>query len=99
MYSFIRLNQHCPLQNNIPLMQHGWPSEIFTPHSKIGSRLLLASSWRQLQPSERRQVFENNNPLPSILILGTIKSQNMSSLENEEPAGLRECTFCQKFTS
>jgi hypothetical protein len=29
IYAVIHLNQHCPLQNNIPLLQHIWPSEFF----------------------------------------------------------------------
>jgi hypothetical protein len=43
IYAIIRLNQHCSLRNNIPLMQHTWPSEFSTPHSGIGSQILLGS--------------------------------------------------------
>jgi hypothetical protein len=73
IYSIIRLNQHCLLQKYIPLMQHTWPSEFCTPHSRIGSQLLLRSWWRRLQPSDRCQVFENDSPWLSILIVGTSK--------------------------
>jgi hypothetical protein len=57
-YSIIRINQHCPLQNNIPL---------------TGSQLLLGSWWRRLQPSGRCQVFESDSPRLSILIWEQVK--------------------------
>jgi hypothetical protein len=66
IYSIIRLNQHHPLQNNIPLLQHTWPSELSMPHSRIGSQILLGSWWRHLHPSECCQVFDNDNHWLSI---------------------------------
>jgi hypothetical protein len=62
IYSVIRLNQHCLLKNNSPLIQHSWPSEFFRSHNKIGCQLLLGSWWRWLHPSERCQVIENDSP-------------------------------------
>jgi hypothetical protein len=78
VYSNININQHCLLQNNIQLMQHIWPSEFSKPHhDRTGSQLLLCldrSRWHRLQPYEHYQVFENDSPWLSILILGSIKN-------------------------
>jgi hypothetical protein len=93
IYPIIRLDQHCPLQNNILLMQHIWPSEFSMPHSRIGSQLLLVSCWPRLQPSERCQVFESDSPWFSILILGTSENHKATDLENEESVETREWNF------
>jgi hypothetical protein len=92
IYSIIRLKQHCPLQKNIALMQHTLPSEFSTPRSRVRNQLLLGSWWRRLQPSERRQVSENDSPWISILILGTSKNHKVTYLENKETAEADECT-------
>jgi hypothetical protein len=89
----IRLNQHCPLQNNIHLMEHTWRSEFSAPHGRTESQLLIGYWWRRLQTSERCEVFQNDNPWASILILGTSKNHKVTNQDNVKPAEAWKFTF------
>jgi hypothetical protein len=67
IYSVIHQNQHCPFKI-ISLCCNTFGPANLPP---LISQLVLGSWWRQLQPSERCKVFENDSPWLSILILET----------------------------